>query len=272
MAGCILLRASWVRGRARRARVGMRWAGATGLALAAAILAGCATLPLSPVAPDDPLEQTNRESYRINDWLVRNITLPVAWVTVHVMPKPLVTVVHNVMSNLDAPVVVTNKVLQGKFGDAGHALLRFTVNSTIGLGGIFDAASKAGLPAQHADFGQTLALYGVESGPFLMMPLLGPSTPRDLVGDAVDFALDPLTYLPPGAPFAQRLLTTATVRIVSPFADNARNMVLRTTLAEQSLDPYATMRSVYRQTREREIEGGEMTAPPLDLRGEFDVD
>jgi len=236
-----------------------------GIAMAAACLAGCATTPLPAVAPDDPFERTNRENYKVNDWLVRNVTLPVAWVAVHVVPKPISVIAHNVMSNLDAPVVFTNKVLQGKLDDAGRTALRFTVNSTIGLGGILDPATKVGLPQLHADFGQTLASYGVPSGPFLMMPVMGPNTPRDLLGDAVDFALDPLTYVPASAPLVQRLGTTALIRVGSPFEDNARNMVMRTALSQQSLDPYATARSVYRQTREEEIEGGQMTAPPLDV-------
>jgi len=240
----------------------MRW---VGMAVAAAWLGGCATTPLPPVAPDDPFEHTNRESYKINDWLVRNVTLPAAWVVVHVVPKPVATVAHNVLTNLNAPVVFTNKVLQGKLDDAGRAALRFTVNSTIGLGGILDPATEAGLPAQHADFGQTLATFGVPSGPFLMMPVMGPNTPRDLLGDAVDFALDPLTYVPASAPLVQRLGTTALIRVGSPFPDNARNMVLRTVLSGQSVDPYATARSVYRQTRAEEIEGSEMSAPPLDV-------
>ena len=196
---------------------GMGWMRWMGIAMAAACLAGCATTPLPAVAPDDPFERTNRENYKVNDWLVRNVTLPVAWVAVHVVPKPISVIAHNVMSNLDAPVVFTNKVLQGKLDDAGRTALRFTVNSTIGLGGILDPATKAGLPQLHADFGQTLASYGVPSGPFLMMPVMGPNTPRDLLGDAVDFALDPLTYVPASAPLVQRLGTTALIRVGSPF-------------------------------------------------------
>ena len=114
---------------------------------------------------------------------------------------------------------------------------------------------RPGSTYRSADFGQTLGRWGVGDGPFLVVPIIGPDPPRDLLGDAVDIGIDPLFHLPPGAPFYERFSVTVALRAGSPFEDHARNIVLRQELEKGSVDPYVTMRSVYRQLREQEIQG-----------------
>jgi phospholipid-binding lipoprotein MlaA len=241
----------------------MRRAGA--IILAASILGGCATTP-EALEANDPLEPLNRETYQFDKLFDQYVVLPVAWVYFFHTPQPLKRSLHNVLINLDLPVTFTNDVLQGEFLRAGSSLGRFTLNSTFGLGGLVDLATPAGLPYRSADFGETLADYGVPEGPFLVVPLIGPDPPRDLAGDAVDLWIDPLFYLPPGAPLAERFAITAGLRAGSPFEEHARNIVLRQELEKGSMDPYVTMRSVYRQLREEEITGSVTDAETLDSK------
>jgi phospholipid-binding lipoprotein MlaA len=229
----------------------MRRAGA--VILAASILGGCASTP-EATAANDPFEPVNRATYRLDRLFDQYVVLTMAGVYMYYMPPPIRRGMHNVLINLDLPVTFTNDLLQGEFLDAGSSLGRFTLNSTIGLGGLVDVATPAGLPYEPADFGETLADYGVPEGPFLVLPLIGPDPPRDLAGDAVDLWIDPLFYLPSGAPLYERFAITAALRAGSPFEVHARNIVLRQELEKGSVDPYVTMRSVYRQLRQEEID------------------
>jgi phospholipid-binding lipoprotein MlaA len=157
---------------------------------------------------------------------------------------------------ISSSISICHDLLQGEFPEAGKSLVRLTLNSTFGLGGVVDVAKQAGLPYRPADFGQTLGVYGVSEGPFLVLPLIGPDPPRDLVGDVVDLGADPLLYLPPGEALYGRVLSAASLRTLSPFEEHARNIVLRQELEKGSVDPYVTMRSIYRQLRAEEINGG----------------
>lgn len=227
--------------------------------LGALLLAGCASAP--PGALNDPYEHTNRAVFAFNNKFDKYVTLPIAWVYVQQLPVPIRKGVNNLLANLESPVTFANDLLQGHVGRAGETLLRFTLNSTAGLAGISDVAAKNGLPRHVSDFGQTLSVYGVNSGPFLVLPLIGPSTPRDTFGALADLAADPLVYLPPGWPLAARIGTAVGVHTAAPFEEHARSINFRNQLAGDSVDPYGTMRSVYRQQRARELEGGE--TPPL---------
>ena len=158
------------------------------LALVALSFAGCATLPGKP-DPRDPFERFNRSSFAFNDALDRAVAKPVAKAYKKVTPRVVRTGVSNFVSNLGTITTVVNDVLQGKMKQAGHDSGRFLLNSTLGLGGLFDPASAAGLERNNEDFGQTLGKWGVKSGPYLMLPLLGPSTVRDTVARLPDLRL-----------------------------------------------------------------------------------
>ena len=232
----------------------MRAAGA--VFLAASILGGCASVTPESADANDPFEPMNRGFYAFDQQFDKYVVLPVAGIYIFYMPSPMRRGLHNVLTNFDLPVSFANDVLQGEFRDAGISLGRFTFNTTVGLGGLVDVATPAGLPFKPADFGQTLGRYGVGEGPFLVLPFIGPEPPRDLLGDAADLAIDPLFYLPPGAPLWEHFTLTLTLQVGSPFEVHARNIVLRQELSKGSVDSYITMRSIYRQLREEEINEG----------------
>jgi phospholipid-binding lipoprotein MlaA len=224
------------------------------LLLAAGLLSGCATATPEAIAANDPLEPANRVFYDFDRKLDKYVELPVAWVYVFYLPAPIHHGLHNFFINLNSPITFVNDVLQGEFGRAGTTFGRFTLNSTLGLGGFVDLATPAGFaPYREADFGETLGHYGIGEGPFLVLPFVGPEPPRDLFGDAVDAAMDPLLYLPPAAPLAIRAPVTVATRTAGALEDDARNIILRQELERGSVDPYVTMRSIYRQLREEQI-------------------
>jgi len=214
------------------------------IAVCAALLSGCATPTPEAIAANDPLEAENRVVYRFDQSFDKNVVLPAAWFYFFYLPPPLRRGLHNATINLDLPVTFANDVLQGEVSRAGTALGRFAMNSTFGLAGLLDIAKQAGLVYRPADFGQTLGRYGVPEGPFLVLPIIGPDPPRDLLGDAADIALDP---------FVGRLSLAATLPLVSPFEQHTRDIILRQELERGSVDPYVTMRDVYRQLRADEI-------------------
>lgn len=237
-----------------------RWRATLAAALALGI-AGCAAPRTLDYADNDPFEPANRVIYQFDQRFDRYVVLPVAGFYLFYLPQPIRNSVHNVFINFDLPVTFTNDVLQGEFGRAGKTLGRLALNTTAGLGGLVDVATPIGLDYMPADFGQTLGKWGVPEGPFLVLPIIGPDPPRDLLGDAADLSLDPLLYLPPAEAFQWRIGTAVLLRSASPFEEHARNMVLRQELEKGSVDPYATMRSVYRQLRRDEIDEG---LPPMD--------
>jgi len=154
-------------------------------------VSACVTLPPNhPRSPQDPWESWNRGVYKVNVKLDNAIAKPVARTYVRIVPKPIRTGVSNFFDNLDTPTVMINDALQGKFLAAANDLGRFLFNSTIGLGGILDPATSAGMDKNNEDFGQTLGKWGVGSGPYLVLPLLGPSTARDGLAFLVDTQAD----------------------------------------------------------------------------------
>ena len=169
-------------------------------------LGGCATPPPAgdPDAvadfneTNDPLEPTNRVIYAFNDGLDTVIMRPAAQAYRFVIPSPVRGGVHNVLSNLGAPVQLGNDMLEGKPRRAGDTTMRFLINTTVGVLGIFDVAKDWGYPDHDADFGITLALWGLPSGPFLFLPVFGPSDPRDAIGLGVNVAMDPFTWVGQG--------------------------------------------------------------------------
>jgi phospholipid-binding lipoprotein MlaA len=224
--------------------------------LAAAVfctgVTACATQPTDPEAladyraTNDPLEPTNRVFYAINNGIDVVLLKPIALAYRAVLPLPVRTGVHNVLSNLSTPVILSNDLLQGKPRRAGETVIRFVINTTVGVVGIFDVAKSAGYVHHDTDFGITLALWGVPDGPFLFLPVLGPSDPRDAAGFGVDYALDPLTWVGHGAVVSDLKYTRFGTSAV-----DARAGVLDEidSVKKTALDPYATFRSLYRQNR-----------------------
>ena len=221
-------------------------------------VAGCATPPPASDAAataefrenNDPFEPANRVGYAINDGLDTYFLAPVARAYRFALPNAVRQPIHNVLSNLTTPVYFINDVVQTRPRRAGDTFMRFIINTTAGVGGLFDVAAKLGYPYHDNDFGVTLALWGVPEGPFLFLPILGPSNPRDATGYGVDVAFDPLTYVPSG----HGLRTLDDVRIGVAAVD-ARSQVLDEvdSVKKTALDPYATFRSLYRQNRESTI-------------------
>lgn len=241
-----------------------------GAALALLALAGCATPP-PPSHPEalaafrqtnDPLEPTNRVLYRVSN-AVASVTLtPAARAYRSVVPESVRTNVSNVLSNLGAPVRFANDVFQFKSRRAGDTLMRFLINSTIGLGGIFDVASGWGYPNHPSDIGMTLAVWGVPTGPYLFLPIIGPSDPRDTVGFIASTFASPYRALGSGPAVTVFTWATLGTTTISQYAQNLPGIQ---SVKRTALDPYATFRSLYRQHRQAEIdaakEGSAHTIP-----------
>ena len=232
--------------------------------LAVALLTGCATPPPAGDseavaefrANNDPLEPFNRRMFAVHQVVDRNVLRP-ATVAYRILPDPVRNSVRNVLNNLRTPVVLLNDMLQGQSVRGGDTLGRFVINSTLGLGGLFDVAENYfGVPVHYEDFGQTLATFGLGEGPFLFIPLLGPSNVRDLAGFGVDAAAQPLTWV--GQGLAVNLLSgtrgLAAALDTRDYYFNTIDEVNRT-----SLDPYATLRSGYRQSRAAAIANRDAT-------------
>ena len=220
-------------------------------------LLGCATHPAVQADADqtnDPYEGTNRFFYRVNDAIDAVLLKPAAIAYVNVLPAAARTGVHNVLQNLNSPVLLANDMLQGKPRRSGDTFARFVINSTVGVVGIFDVAKGWGYPYHDTDFGITLALWGVPEGPYLFLPVLGPSNPRDATGYAVDAGADPLNYVGQGA-----TVTALKYGRYGLYAVDARSNVLGTLggIKKTALDPYATFRSLYRQNRASTIKATE---------------
>ena len=160
--------------------------------------------------------------------------------------------VHNFLSNLNAPVIFANDILQGETKRGAQTMGRFVINSTAGVGGLFDVAAKAGVPQHSEDFGQTLAVWGVPEGPYLVLPLLGPDPPRDATGQVVDYLFDPTTYLR----YKQHIWWSAGRQAVRLIDIRARNAAIVQGIERGSVDYYASVRSLYRQHRQSEIDNG----------------
>jgi len=215
-----------------------------------------AVAPAAPVVDagdqGDPWEDFNRGMFSIHEGVDEAVVEPLARGYRAVTPGFFRQGVRNVLRNLRAPVIFANDVLQGEFGRAGTTAGRFVINSTVGIAGAFDPATPLGLERHNEDFGQTLAVWGVDSGPYLFIPLMGPTSVRDTFGRVVDVAFDPLTW----AEFDEVDDVRAARSVFS--ALSAREQVLETVddIRRDSLDPYVTIRSSYELLRESAIQNG----------------
>lgn len=232
------------------------------LVLAAALsLAGCASAPATsdPSQPNDPLESMNRGIFSFDQKVDRYLVKPSAQAYVDVVPEPARNGMHNFLTNLDLPVTFANDVLQGEVDRAGQTFGRFTINSTIGVGGILDLATPMGIPYHSEDFGQTLAVYGVPEGSYLVLPFFGPDPPRDLAGQVADVFLDPFTYVKLREhgwySFGRAYFSLLDLR--------SRNLGTLEGIERSSVDYYASVRSLYRQLRNNEIRNGKTDVKDL---------
>jgi len=208
--------------------------------------------PLAPNEFNDPLEGFNRRIFSFNLSLDRAILQPTARAYRWVLPKAGRRSVTNFINNLDTPVILANDILQGELGRGFTTTERFFLNSTFGIAGFFDIARGEGLERHSEDFGQTLAVWGVGPGPYLMVPMLGPSDPRDGVGMIVDQAFDPTTW----AGGNNIKYATAGLFALKIVSEREANMDQFNEIERTSIDFYAQVRSIYFQTRRNEINSG----------------
>lgn len=203
-------------------------------------------------AKGDPLEGFNRTMFGIHQAIDHAVLRPAAMGYKSAVPRPVRSGLRNVLSNLTEPFVFLNFLLQGKPGKAGETFARFAINSTMGWAGLFDLAKRPVFKLPHRDngFGTTLALYGVKSGPYLFLPLVGPATLRDMVGKSVDDAVLPVGV---GAPFDSWEFQLGT-GVIGGLDERAEADPELRALFADAIDPYATLRSVYLQDRAAQIE------------------
>ncbi|MCE5335556.1 MAG: VacJ family lipoprotein [Desulfobacteraceae bacterium] len=202
----------------------------------------------TPVAVNDPYENFNRAMFKLNDRIYFWVLKPTGIVYAAYFPPGLRGAVRNAFSNFVFPARFVNSTLQGRMDNAGTELARFLLNSTLGLAGLVDVAQiHFNLAPSDRDFGQTLAHWGAGSGPYLMIPVLGPSNPRDLIGYAADSAMDPMFWIPAEwwvSPTvkAGKIVNNASLRI-GEYED----------LKKSALDPYVAIRDGYTQYRNNQI-------------------
>ncbi len=223
------------------------------------MLSSCATPP--PASdPDalaeyretnDPAEPTNRVFYAINNGIDTVLLKPIAQVYRAVLPQTVRTHTHNFLANLGEPVQLFNDMFEAKPRRAGDSLMRLMLNTTVGVGGVFDVATDLGWPDHDSDSGITLAIWGIPNGPYLFLPILGPSSPREALGFGMDYAVNPMSWIGHG-----QTDTVLGYSKTALSAIDARAAVLDDLdkITSQALDPYATIRSLYRQHRQSQIE------------------
>ncbi|HLY54073.1 MAG TPA: VacJ family lipoprotein [Stellaceae bacterium] len=230
-------------------------------------LGGCAApSKTNPEAAEDndPFESVNRKVWAFDMELDRYFLKPVAEGYRAVMPDIAQTGISNVLSNIKSPIVFANDLLQGNITRAGETLERLTLNTLLGAGGLIDVAGNHGLRGHEADFGQTLGVWGIDSGPYLVLPLLGPSNPRDGIGYGVDSLIDPFSIKMRAANIDQGNYIRWGVSVVS---DRTATIDQLDEVKKESLDFYAAIRSLYQQQRAAAVAAGKSgsSAPVTDL-------
>ncbi len=217
------------------------------LLMSAGLLAACAA-PAGPDAINDPFEPGNRKVHGFNKGVDRALVGPASQ-GVGIVPEPVRRGIDNVADTLNLPGDIANNLLQLRLADAGQNTLRLGVNLTFGLAGLLDVSSELGLEGQPTDFGETLHVWGVGEGPYLELPLAGPSTARDTVGMVVDTALDPVSRILPRREANAALI----LRLFSRLGDRNRFSDTVDSLLYDSADSYAQARLLYLQNRRFEL-------------------
>ena len=213
--------------------------------LAIVLLGGCAA---TGQTPSDPYENSNRKVYGFNDAFDRATLKPVSKGYRKVIPRPARSGVTNFFDNLVTPRSSLNNFLQGKPGKGFSELARFIVNSSVGVGGLIDVASRTDIPRHYEDFSQTFAVWGLDSGPYIYLPFLGPHTLSDVLARPLDAAADPLNYYTVTS-YKDKL------RVLSIIDIRAR-LLAAEGFIEDSEDPYVAIREAYLQNREYNIYDG----------------
>lgn len=231
-------------------------------ALALTAVAGCAvdTPPGTLIA--DPYENINRPIHSFNVAADRVVLRPVAQVYDTVTPALFQHMIGNLVDHIRLPVVFFNNILQGDIDEALATAGRFGVNTIVGAGGLLDPATEVGLPYEPTDFGLTLASHDAEEGPFIMLPIFGPSTGRDAIGRLVDFGLNPLTYTTIGGGTGETALTVAQYA-TPPVVARTENFEILDQILYESEDSYVTLRAAYVQARRAQAAHGVVDAESL---------
>lgn len=220
---------------------------------------------------NDPLEGFNRVMLEFNEFIQALILRPLAEFYVLMLPDPARDAIHNALDNLRSPVVLANDLLQGEGNRAWETTQRMVINSTVGVGGLVDVAEKWGIKGHSEDLGQTFAVWGVPEGFYLVLPLFGPSNPRDAVGKFLDGYLDPLSHY---ANNTDREEIGYTRTLLGGVDEYSRVMNDLKKLKDTSVDYYAALRSVARQKRAADIRNSEIKggAPVPDLKYDFNAE
>jgi phospholipid-binding lipoprotein MlaA len=208
----------------------------------------------------DPMEPVNRFFFGLNEGLDFLIVRPVAIVYRTAVPKPLRIGIGNALRNAATPIILANDIMQGAEGKRVEAtVVRFMLNSTLGLGGLVDVGSYVGLEFHREDFGQTLAVWGVGPGPYMVAPILGPGNPRDFIGIVVDTAINPMTWILADEQWYVRMAPSAAEMI------STREIALDDidSLRKTSPDFYVTVRQLYNEKRTTDIANGDVTLTPV---------
>lgn len=220
---------------------------------------------------NDPLEPLNRAILEFNEFITALILRPLAEIYVLMLPDFALDAIHNALQNLSAPVVLANDLLQWEPERAWDTTRRFFINSTVGVGGLIDVADKMGIEGHSEDLGQTFAVWGVPEGFYLVIPIFGPSNPRDAVGKFLNSYLDPLSHWAENTDRDE--LNTART-LVGGVDEFSRVMDDLQKLKETSIDYYAALRSIARQKRAADISNGtpKEGAPLPDLKYDFNAE
>lgn len=227
------------------------------LIAAAVFISGCAHRPTYD--PSDPLESVNRQVFAFNNTVDRYVAQPVAQAYVSTVPSPVRSGIGNFLSNLAYPIVIINDLLQLKLLQAARDTGRFLFNSTVGLAGFLDPATRIGLTANNEDFGQTLGYWGVGDGWYLMLPFLGPSSNRDLVGRAGDGFSIPIFYL--DGPYKNEAQLGW---LLLDVVDTRAALLGTERLMAEQFDPYVFLRSAYLERRRSLVNDGQAGVDEID--------
>ena len=226
------------------------------------LLSGCSYQNELINDPIDPLENSNRSIYTFNENLDEALLEPAADGYDYITPNFLQKGFNNFFDNINYPVTIINQVLQGNIEESLQDTLRFTINSSIGILGLFDPASRMGLTEHDEDFGQTLAVWGVKEGPYLMLPFFGPKTLRSLTGDLADVLFNPLLNI-------DDTNLKIKTNLISILQDRSDLSTLEEEL-DNSFDPYQYIKDSYIQNRKYKIYNGNITEDDLEIDIDFD--
>ncbi|HEU0161968.1 MAG TPA: VacJ family lipoprotein [Rhizomicrobium sp.] len=241
----------------------MRGLRALVLMVCALAVSACAYGPPTheALAARDPYEQMNRDTLKFNAKIDKYFVIPTVGLYFVLVPETGRKGVHNFLGNLSLPIIFVNDMLQGEVTRGAQSVGRFVINSSLGLGGFLDPATKMGIPGHGEDMGQTFAVWGAKEGPYLVLPFFGPSNPRDAAGLALDWTIDPTNFI-----HMKQHVWWAAGRGYFTLLD-LRSQTWETVqgIQRNSVDYYASLRNFYRQYRNEQIRNGRAGEKPPEL-------